>query len=66
MNDKVIKSIVFFFIIFKIGCYGHRTPLMLACTKYQPAVISLLLKHGANPALVNKDAWNSFHIAVRY
>ncbi|KAL8612486.1 hypothetical protein ACOMHN_053740 [Nucella lapillus] len=41
------------------------TPLMLACTKCQVPVIAALLKHGADPALVNKDAWNSFHIAAR-
>ena len=39
---------------------------MLACTKENVSVISLLLKYGANPQLVNKDGWNSFHIAARF
>ena len=38
---------------------------MLACTKDNLAVISLLLKYGANPRLINKDGWSSFHIAAR-
>ena len=39
---------------------------MLACTKDNVEVISLLLKNGANPSLINKDGWNSFHIAARF
>lgn len=41
------------------------TPLMLACTKLQADVISILLNHGADPLFRNKDGWNSFHIASR-
>jgi hypothetical protein len=43
-----------------------RTPLMLACTKDNIEIITELLKAGANPKLLNKDGWNSFHIATRY
>uniref|UniRef100_A0A0L8HEE0 Uncharacterized protein n=1 Tax=Octopus bimaculoides TaxID=37653 RepID=A0A0L8HEE0_OCTBM len=38
---------------------------MLAAAKGNKEVIKILLENGANPALVNKDGWNSFHIAVR-
>lgn len=38
---------------------------MLACTKLQIDVVSLLLKNGADPLFRNKDGWNSFHIASR-
>ncbi|KAM8740611.1 ankyrin repeat domain-containing protein 16 [Acanthopagrus schlegelii] len=41
------------------------TPLMMACTRRNLAVIQELLCHGADPALRNKDGWNSFHIACR-
>ena len=39
---------------------------MLACTKDNIEIIIELLKAGANPKLLNKDGWNSFHIATRY
>ena len=39
---------------------------MLACTKDNFEIITELLKAGANPKLLNKDGWNSFHIATRY
>ncbi|PVD25198.1 hypothetical protein C0Q70_15696 [Pomacea canaliculata] len=45
---------------------GDWTPLMLACTRPQLDVVKLLVYHGANPAFVNKDGWNSFHIATSY
>lgn len=38
---------------------------MMACTRRNLEVIQELLCHGANPALRNKDGWNSFHIACR-
>ncbi|XP_040885730.1 ankyrin repeat domain-containing protein 16 [Toxotes jaculatrix] len=41
------------------------TPLMMACTRRNLDVIQELLCHGADPALRNKDGWNSFHIACR-
>ncbi|KGL75877.1 Ankyrin repeat domain-containing protein 16, partial [Tinamus guttatus] len=41
------------------------TPLMMACTKANLEVIELLVEHGANPLLKNKDGWNCFHIASR-
>ncbi|KAK3103797.1 hypothetical protein FSP39_021966 [Pinctada imbricata] len=41
------------------------TPLMLACTKHDLDVIRILVEHGANLNLVNKDGWNPFHIACR-
>ncbi|KAJ6637022.1 Ankyrin repeat domain-containing protein 16 [Pseudolycoriella hygida] len=41
------------------------TPLMLACTKIRDDVVSILLRHGADPLFRNKDGWNSFHIASR-
>ncbi|XP_070784857.1 ankyrin repeat domain-containing protein 16 [Enoplosus armatus] len=41
------------------------TPLMMACTRRNLGVIQELLGHGADPALRNKDGWNSFHIACR-
>ncbi|XP_075932284.1 ankyrin repeat domain-containing protein 16 isoform X2 [Anarhichas minor] len=41
------------------------TPLMMACTRRNLGVIRELLCHGADPALKNKDGWNSFHIACR-
>ncbi|XP_034434410.1 ankyrin repeat domain-containing protein 16 [Hippoglossus hippoglossus] len=41
------------------------TPLMMACTRRNLDVIQELLRHGADPALRNKDGWNSFHIACR-
>ncbi|XP_050933553.1 ankyrin repeat domain-containing protein 16 isoform X2 [Lates calcarifer] len=45
--------------------YSTLTPLMMACTRRNPDVIQELLCHGADPALRNKDGWNSFHIACR-
>ena len=45
--------------------FSLRTPLMMACTRRNLAVIQELLCHGADPALRNKDGWNSFHIACR-
>lgn len=45
--------------------FSLRTPLMMACTRRNLEVIQELLCHGANPALRNKDGWNSFHIACR-
>lgn len=39
---------------------------MLSCTKSNLDVVAELIEAGANPKLVNKDGWNSFHIAVRY
>ncbi|XP_066038733.1 ankyrin repeat domain-containing protein 16 isoform X2 [Chamaea fasciata] len=41
------------------------TPLMLACTRTDLAVIRTLVEHGADPLLRNKDGWNCFHIASR-
>ncbi|XP_013875600.1 ankyrin repeat domain-containing protein 16 isoform X2 [Austrofundulus limnaeus] len=41
------------------------TPLMMACTRRNLGVIQELLDHGADPALRNKDGWNSFHVACR-
>ncbi|XP_007252465.3 ankyrin repeat domain-containing protein 16 [Astyanax mexicanus] len=41
------------------------TPLMMACTRRNLEVIKLLLDHGADPTIRNKDGWNSFHIACR-
>lgn len=41
------------------------TPLMLACTKLRADVVTILLRHGADPLFRNKDGWNSFHIASR-
>ncbi|CAL4059029.1 unnamed protein product [Meganyctiphanes norvegica] len=41
------------------------TPLMLACTRQSVPLISILLDHGADPLLVNKDGWSSFHVACR-
>ncbi|KAM8820170.1 ankyrin repeat domain-containing protein 16 [Eudromia elegans] len=38
---------------------------MMACTKANLEVIKLLVEHGANPLLKNKDGWNCFHIASR-
>lgn len=38
---------------------------MMACTRRNLDVIQDLLHHGADPALRNKDGWNSFHIACR-
>lgn len=38
---------------------------MLACTKLQVDVVSILLKSGADPLFRNKDGWNSFHVASR-
>ena len=43
-----------------------RTPLMLACTKENVAVVETLVKSGASLDLVNKDGWTPFHIACRY
>jgi ankyrin repeat protein len=39
---------------------------MLACTKDNFEIITELLEAGANPKLLNKDGWNSFHITTRY
>lgn len=44
---------------------SFRTPLMMACTRRNLAVIQDLLRHGADPALRNKDGWTAFHIACR-
>lgn len=41
------------------------TPLMLACTKQDDAIVKFLAEHGASPRLRNKDGWNSFHLACR-
>jgi L-histidine N-alpha-methyltransferase len=41
------------------------TPLMLACTKENLAVVEELVKNGASLSLVNKDGWTPFHIACR-
>ncbi|CAN9508087.1 unnamed protein product [Ophioblennius macclurei] len=41
------------------------TPLMMACTRRDLAVIEELLQHRADPALRNKDGWNCFHVACR-
>ncbi|XP_034382459.1 ankyrin repeat domain-containing protein 16 isoform X2 [Cyclopterus lumpus] len=41
------------------------TPLMMACTRRNLGVVQELLCRGADPALKNKDGWNSFHIACR-
>ncbi|KAJ8411249.1 hypothetical protein AAFF_G00172550 [Aldrovandia affinis] len=51
----------------KIDCLKKAdwTPLMMACTRRNLAVIRELMANGANPALKNKDGWNSFHIACR-
>lgn len=38
---------------------------MMACTRRNLDVIQELLCHGADPALRNKDGWNTFHIACR-
>lgn len=38
---------------------------MMACTRRNLGIIQELLFHGADPALKNKDGWNSFHIACR-
>lgn len=37
----------------------------MACTRRNLAVIQDLLRHGADPALRNKDGWTAFHIACR-
>lgn len=39
---------------------------MLACSKNHLEAIKLLISLGASLSLVNKDGWNSFHIASRY
>ncbi|NWY06887.1 ANR16 protein, partial [Nothoprocta ornata] len=44
---------------------GDWTPLMMACTKADLEVIEVLMEHGANPLLRNKDGWNCFHLASR-
>lgn len=38
---------------------------MMACTRHNLEVIRVLLDHGADPTLQNKDGWNAFHIACR-
>lgn len=38
---------------------------MMACTRRNLDVIQELLCNGADPALRNKDGWNSFHLACR-
>ena len=43
-----------------------RTPLMLACTKSNLAIVQTLIDKGADQTLRNKDGWNSFHVACRY
>lgn len=42
-----------------------RTPLMLACTKDNLDVISVLIQKGASLKMKNKDGWAPFHIACR-
>lgn len=37
----------------------------MACTRRNLAIIQDLLRHGADPALRNKDGWTAFHIACR-
>lgn len=39
---------------------------MLACTNDNVEVIKILLFHGADLWLKNKDGWTPFHIAARY
>ena len=39
---------------------------MLACTKSNSEIVRVLLAAGANVERINKDGWNSFHLAVRY
>lgn len=41
------------------------TPLMLACTRQSVPLITILLENRADPLLVNKDGWSSFHVACR-
>ncbi|KAI0231674.1 Ankyrin repeat domain-containing protein 16 [Lamellibrachia satsuma] len=41
------------------------TPLMLACTKTNLAIIKELVHAGSRPELRNKDGWHSLHIACR-
>ena len=38
---------------------------MLACTKSNCEIVGVLLAAGAKVERVNKDGWNSFHLAVR-
>ncbi|KAF0039191.1 hypothetical protein F2P81_009675 [Scophthalmus maximus] len=49
----------------KCSLFRPRTPLMMACTRRSLDVIQELLRHGADPALRNKDGWNALHIACR-
>ena len=44
----------------------QRTPLMLACSKSHIEIVERLLQYGAQVGRLNKDGWNSFHIAARY
>ncbi|XP_044042961.1 ankyrin repeat domain-containing protein 16 isoform X2 [Siniperca chuatsi] len=53
------------YLIKRCCLFSLRTPLMMACTRRNLSVIQELLRHGADPALRNKDGWNSFHIACR-
>ena len=50
---------------FSFVVFFARTPLMLACTKGNLAVVEELVKNGASLSLVNKDGWTPFHIACR-
>ena len=40
------------------------TPLMLAATKYSPAVVKLLLHYRANPSLRDPKGFNALHLAA--
>ena len=39
---------------------------MLACSKSHIEIVEKLLQYGAQVGRLNKDGWNSFHIAARY
>lgn len=38
---------------------------MLACSKSHFGIVKRLVEYGAGVKRVNKDGWNSFHIAAR-
>ena len=38
---------------------------MLACSKSHIGIVKKLVEYGAEVTRVNKDGWNSFHIAAR-